>query len=64
MHERLGLRNPWADTATLGGKMTAAHESHKGGTNLSCFLKDELKKTTNKNKSSNLPDFRTFISQT
>ena len=44
MRERLGLRNPWADTAALGGKMTAAHESHKGNENLSCFLKDELKK--------------------
>ena len=44
MRERLALRDPWAHTETSGGKMTAAHESHKGSTNLSCFLKDELKK--------------------
>lgn len=48
MSERLGLRNPWADTAALGGKMVAALESHKGSENLSCFRKDKLKKKKKK----------------
>ena len=42
--EMLGLRNPWADTADLGGKMAAAQASHEGNENLSCFLKDKQKR--------------------